>query len=322
MPELVPLTELDRRVPEAGRIRLGVKTARAMKAIDTFRFTSPYRELIEQLADMYGGTAKPWEDARARIKGQQWEVITTSTEIKVFLPQNGLAQNYEAWSGGGLARRCDGITCTVTGRNGEPEQTPCLCDANKVAECKLHTRLNVIIPELPFKGVWRLETKGWNAGHEMPGMFDTIQYLQQSGQMVQALLGLEARSDVKGGKTRNFVVPTVTIAESPNAIMAGEANVGAIAAGGTQVSIGPAPDHVEPELVEGIVLTDEMLDLEDQLKSDAIQFDMDPDRFAAAVWKQAQNDIESAQRAHDRIVAGELEPLGFKPNGLINWITP
>ena len=39
MREVTPLQNLG-RVPEQGRIRLGVKTERAMKALDTFRFTS------------------------------------------------------------------------------------------------------------------------------------------------------------------------------------------------------------------------------------------------------------------------------------------
>ena len=39
------------RTPEHGRIRLGVKTERAMKSLDTFRFTSPDKEAIEQIAD-------------------------------------------------------------------------------------------------------------------------------------------------------------------------------------------------------------------------------------------------------------------------------
>ena len=36
---VVPLSNIDRRAPEAGRIRIGIKSGRAMKSIDTFRFT-------------------------------------------------------------------------------------------------------------------------------------------------------------------------------------------------------------------------------------------------------------------------------------------
>ena len=46
-----PLTEMN-RIPEQGRIRTGIKTERAMRALDTFRFTSADREAICQLADI------------------------------------------------------------------------------------------------------------------------------------------------------------------------------------------------------------------------------------------------------------------------------
>ena len=54
MREVTPLRNLG-RVPEQGRIRLGVKTERAMKALDTFRFTSADHDAICQVADIYGG---------------------------------------------------------------------------------------------------------------------------------------------------------------------------------------------------------------------------------------------------------------------------
>lgn len=321
MGSIVPVAQLDRRVPEAGRIRLGVKTARAMKSIDTFRFTSPHQDLIEQIAQMYGGTAKPWSDDRARLKNQ-WEVITDSTEINIYLPQNGLSQSYELWKGGGRERYCNGAVCEIMGRE-EPESVECICHAKGTADCKLYTRLNVILPELPFRGVWRMETKGWNAGHEMPGMFDLIQTLHSSGNLVQSKLSLEHRSDTKGGQKRHFVVPVVSIAESPMAIMAGAAAVNAIASGGAPVDERPAlaavPTPADDDPIEAEVLTPELLEIEDKLHSDAIEFDLDPDRFIAAIKRQADNDIDRMNTAHDKIINGELEPLGFKANGSINW---
>lgn len=321
MTGIVPLGELDRRVPEAGRIRLGVKTARAMKAIDTFRFTSPHRDLIEQIGQMYGGTPKPWSDDRARIK-DQWEVITDSTELNVYLPQNGLSQSYEMWAGGGRERYCNGAVCQIAGREGL-EEVPCICHSKGTAECKLYTRLNVILPELPFKGVWRMETKGWNAGHEMPGMFDVVQTLHSSGNLVQSKLSLEKRSDTNQGKKRHYVVPVVTIVESPMAMLAGEASVKSIAAGGAPVEERPAlsavPTTPDDEPIEAELLTPELLEIEDLLRSDAIQFDLDPDRYVEAVKRQAKQDIDSMRRCHDKVISGELEPVMFKSNGAIEW---
>lgn len=319
---ITPLIDFERRVPEAGRIRLGVKTARAMKSIDTFRFTSPHQDLIYQLSEMYGGNVQPWNDDRAKIQNQ-WEVQTTSSEINIYLPQDGLSQSYELWTGGGRERCCTGVDCQLMGHEG-PEITSCICAAKKVAECKLYTRLNVILPELPFRGVWRMETKGWNAGHEMPGMFDLIQTLHSSGNLVQSRLALEHRSDTKNGRKRHYVVPVVSIAQSPMAILAGEAQVQALKAEGShrlELTAAESNNNHDEIIYDAEVFDTELAaEIEDLLRSDAIQFALDPDRYVQAVRLQANNDLDSMRRAHEKVVANKIEPLKFKRNGLIEWL--
>ncbi|MDQ5975861.1 MAG: hypothetical protein QG661_3070, partial [Actinomycetota bacterium] len=144
----VPLTQLDRRPPEAGRIRMGEKTDRAMRSLDTFRFTSPDQALIQAIAALYGGTVRPWNEPRAKVK-QQWQVTITAQEIDVYMPQDGLSIWYEMWAGGGCQRRCDGVECQVPMETGpgqhELVMTPCICDARQLMECKPYTRLSVII---------------------------------------------------------------------------------------------------------------------------------------------------------------------------------
>jgi hypothetical protein len=82
----VPLTQLDRRPPEAGRIRMGEKTDRAMRSLDTFRFTSPDQSLIAAVAQLYGGTVRPWNEPRAKVK-QQWQVtITAQRDRRLHAP--------------------------------------------------------------------------------------------------------------------------------------------------------------------------------------------------------------------------------------------
>ena len=71
---------LQQQQTEVGRIRLGVKvTAKSGKLrpakLDTLRFTSPRRELIEKIAELYGGACEPWQPPRGN---RQWQVITTS----------------------------------------------------------------------------------------------------------------------------------------------------------------------------------------------------------------------------------------------------
>ena len=82
--QIEPLTKDYSRMPEQGRIRFGVKTDRAMKFIETFRFTSPDKEAITDIANYYGGEVKRWFDEKATPKSQ-WEVITLVNELTVLL---------------------------------------------------------------------------------------------------------------------------------------------------------------------------------------------------------------------------------------------
>ena len=206
---VVPVADLGRRMVEHGRTRLGVKSGKAMKSIDTFRFTSPDKFAIKQLAEQYGGEAKAWSDPKASPTNQ-YEVVTKANDIAVWIMPGGLDVSYEMWSGGGCVRRCDGVECETSQRSFdadyEPVIVPCICDSKQKLECRPYTRLNVVIPSIRFGGSWRLESKGWNAAEELPGMADMISQLQDTG-VLRGRLRLEHRQS-QGGR-RKFVVPTL-----------------------------------------------------------------------------------------------------------------
>ena len=253
--EIVPLGN-SRRIPEHGRIRLGVKTAKAMKSIDTFRFTSMDREALESIASIYGGSVQSWTPQRSKIS--QWEVLTTVDDIRVFLPPDSVSVWYEEWSGGGLQKRCDGIDMQIpvnTPDGSDIDIQPCKCDAMNKASgramtCQPYTRLRVILPEIPFGGVWRLESKGWNAFHELPGMAEMLEGLQAEN-VIEGRLLLEKRKKTSSGQTRNFVVPRLVIGSSPLEILSGSANITTLSAPKVEtMELDSADTIVEAEIVE------------------------------------------------------------------------
>lgn len=190
------------RAPEQGRIRYGVRTKGIPRSISKFRFTSSDLTALEQISKLYGGVVTPWD------KGQS-EVITSVSEIPVVLPPDPLSQHYEKWAGATCVRRCDGVTAQVpikTPDGAELAEVPCVCQAEERLDCKATTRVSVILPQIRFAGVWRLDCKGWYASQELPAMVHTVEQLQGRG-MYRAFLALEQRQ--KPGK--KFIVPVIRL---------------------------------------------------------------------------------------------------------------
>ncbi|MFG1966907.1 hypothetical protein [Nonomuraea sp. NPDC049028] len=117
---------LQRRHWQDGRIRLGVKKISKNgkeypSKIETFRFTSPSEEMIQGVAELYGGQARPWKSPQ----GPQFEVITDAKRIPVIVPPNGLSQNMELWDGKLCVRRCTGVAARRRSGSISPQLSTC-----------------------------------------------------------------------------------------------------------------------------------------------------------------------------------------------------
>ncbi|OIN80755.1 recombination directionality factor [Mycobacterium malmoense] len=210
------IIDLQRRIAEVGRIRIGQtvgsgKSSRPTK-LDTFRLTSADRNRIHQAAILYGGQPHEW-DAPA---GKQWQIITDTDVLNVIVPPSDMAfsQDYEMWSGGGCQRRCDGVNESIS-------DGPCLCDPDDRA-CKIHTRLSVMLRDLPGLGVWRIDTNGYYAAVELQGAVEIVQIAAGRGHMLPARLRLEQRMVKRAGQTtKRFAVPVLDIEVSPAQLLGG-----------------------------------------------------------------------------------------------------
>lgn len=194
-----PIIDLQRRVVEVGRIRAGHRVNGRPAKGETWRFTSGDRRRLDELAQLHGGTVKQWDGHPG-----QYELQTNATTVPVMLvPGQNLTQWYELWSGGGCQRRCDGITDTIS-------DGPCLCNP-EARECHEHTRLSVMLPEVPGIGLWRIDTTGYNAARELAGTAELLEQITARGQLVPAWLRLEQCVSVRDGQTRRYVKPVLDI---------------------------------------------------------------------------------------------------------------
>ncbi|MFN0092880.1 MAG: hypothetical protein ACKVWR_21810 [Acidimicrobiales bacterium] len=207
------IIDRQRRITEIGRIRMGEKRVSSSgktypASLDTFRLTSRVRERLEAAATIYGGTVEAWDD--------QYQLTTDTNALDVMIPPGAtVTQWYELWSGGGCQRRCDGATELLH------DQT-CQCDPDN-RECKVTSRVSVMLPRIPGLGVWRLDTGGEYAADELPGM---VELLEQLGPRVAVKLRLERRTAKRDGETKSFVVPVFDADLPLLALMGGDAPAG------------------------------------------------------------------------------------------------
>jgi hypothetical protein len=214
----IKVLEQQRRAHEVGRIRLGVKVANDRKPgttmpvkLSCLRFTSRDEKAIRTIAELYGGEAKRWDNAPV---DEQWEVFTTAREIGVLVPPGpqSVSQWMEYWdkadprdkrSPVGCLRRCDGDREILT-------DSPCLCKAEGREVCRPTTRVAVMLPDVRGMGVWRVDSHGWNAAHELGGTAALLAAVRERGTWIPATLRLEKRRSVVRGKVFEYAVPVLS----------------------------------------------------------------------------------------------------------------
>lgn len=199
-----PIIDLQRRLVEVGRIRMGKKGDKGQpQKLDTWRLTSSDQARLAAAAELFGGIVTPWDGSP---KGDEHELVTTTAELPILLlPGQALSQWHELWSGGGCQRRCDGEREILS-------DAPCVCDAEGGdRKCKPTTRLSVMLPDVPGLGCWRLESHGFYAAVELSATAAMLEQATARGQMLPARLRIDQRRQVKDGKTTRYAVPVIDI---------------------------------------------------------------------------------------------------------------
>jgi len=228
----MPILDLQMRMRQLGEIRLGhvVPTSNGKTRpakLDKFRFTSPSREILTSVAELYGGEVKPWTPANGGPS--EFEVYSTVNRLPVLIPpRDAVSQWYELYAGSKCQRRCDGVTEQKSDR-------PCMCDPED-RDCKITTRVNVMLRDVPALGQWLLITKGYHAAVTLP---PAAELLAQAGGYVAGWLGVEEKTAIVKDQVARFKVPTLDVEITPAALMAGEIKGGqqAVASGPERVAI-------------------------------------------------------------------------------------
>lgn len=261
---------LQKTQTEVGRIRLGGEKPNPRtpgRKLTTFRFTSSRKALIDRIAELYGGQVQEWQPPKGAA---QWQVITEASEIPVIVPPQDPSESqwFEMWSAGGCQRRCDGVQEKIS-------KSACLCDPDpELRDCKMHTRLRVMLEDVPGVGAWRVDTGSFYAAGELPGVAELLAMAQGA---IPGKLFLDQRTVVRDGKTKNFVVPVLDATElTPKELMSGRVQelMAARARGAIDgqlkaaaaITAGSTRDY--PSLIDAAKTREALLDLHKQAVQD------------------------------------------------------
>ncbi len=323
------IIHLQREAGQIGRIRIGtsvdtgrVKNGRAVrqpKKLTGFRFTTHSEFAAAAVAELLGGEAVAWSTDDGAPTSGQWQVFTEADQINVIVPPGPKAVDswYEMWLPKMCVRRCDGQTEQKSGQ-------ACLCpedlerraaDAARGAACRMTTRVNVMVPDLPGVGVWMLESHGFYAATEMTGVAEMLAAAGQHGVKIPARLRIEQRErrvyQGEGNKplVKNFPVPVLevlaTLRQIADAAATGQLSLAAsmppaIESARTAISAGPAPSDAADGAAGGAARGPAVLAREALAASSTTVLD--------ALWAEA-----SPKGWLDEVVEdsdGVLEPLG------------
>ncbi|GAA0402601.1 hypothetical protein GCM10009530_63190 [Microbispora corallina] len=236
---------LQRQARELGRLRTGYTDTSGSKArpvrSQTWIITSHAEHYVQAAAEVWGGTVEKWQPLGNGA--QQWRVITETANLDAILPPGDpLSQAYESWSKGGVQRRCDGMTEGVSDQ-------PCLCrqqfgdnfweTAPRDAACKVTTRLNVILPEMPDIGAWRVETHSYYSANEMAAAVDVLKGSIGEAALIPVRLRIEQRTRVANGQTKHFPVVAVELrGGTAGQVLSGSVQTVAVGRGAAAAAIG------------------------------------------------------------------------------------
>ena len=204
------IATLQRQARELGRLRSGTYNGRHPERSETWIVTSHAEHYVRAAAEIWGGTVEQWQPQGGGA--MQWRVITPIVAIDAILPPGDpLSQANELWTKGGRQRFCDGMT-------EQRSDQPCLCRAqfgdswyeqDKGTVCAPTSRLNVVLPQMPDIGAWRVETHSFYAANEIAAHIDLILTATDGRTMVPIRLRIEPRQIVRDGKTKK--VPVIAV---------------------------------------------------------------------------------------------------------------
>ena len=173
-----------------GQIRTGMMAQGRPTTLNTFRFTVDSQDVADKIAELYGGTPKPWQTTRA----DNIEIITDAASLEAEL--HSFQSEFILWGQRKPIRVCNGQT--------QSDDHGCECPqdywehreaAAEGKACKPQINARLVLKDLPDLGAFKYQSNSWalseganeleEALTNQPGAlvrFEIEQYTTKTGQ--------------------------------------------------------------------------------------------------------------------------------------------
>jgi hypothetical protein len=184
---ITTVVDQQRRLRELGRIRFGEPKQPNCpgRPIEFPRVTSSQRDVVDEVAAVYGGEVTAFQPVEAGPP--QWQVHVQGP-LGIAVPPDipAYTMAYEQWAGGVNTVRCDGDMCQFR-KGGRWVERACVCEERgqdfKERPCKRTVRMSVMIVGVRRLGVFRVDTKSFHAAETVPTTLDLLQLSGRPGWM-------------------------------------------------------------------------------------------------------------------------------------------
>ena len=316
---IVRISDRQHRIQSVGRAKVGVYDSTGKgrpRSIKTWRLCSSREDLLEQLAEEYGGKVERSTHAKA---SHSHEVITETDTLNVVLPPDPLGNSpmYRKYGGKGLERECDGEICHLSEPRGNQifeSDVPCICET-KGFECKVNTRLEVLISSVAMAGTWTFVTNSEQNADTIPAMVQAIESAATRGFPLATLTVEEAQA--RGG-SKKFILVRLAPVVSLQELMSGG---GTLTAGALQQAAAPPVGELgqgEPLGSRPVIEPDGPLD---EVLSDAVEPDPEDAMSLPAIMARVKAYAPMKESVMKMWVDSKIPPLTEIPEDRVEAIT-
>ena len=194
------------------QLRSGKRVGRQPVSLKTWRITTPHKEVLDALKELFGGTVE-------EAPNGDYALDTDREYIEVILDPRKIEAKLIQWADGLPIHECDGQTSLLKEDEGQPcGCPPLLADKKERAKQRRGPKPNIVIPFLLPQdvdlGTGKYTATAWSFAEDLPFVMKRMEKI--SGDVLCRLRLEHVEYTTQAGEKREFTKPVLEVVGSYN----------------------------------------------------------------------------------------------------------